>query len=95
VVMFLKDKLGEQDIIVAPSPQDASLWYYAKIYGIPNRYFTKSNSFNRAFIITNPVNGQYRKSVIEQFGLTDVVDLQSLKLVQGFSGLNIYEVMHK
>jgi hypothetical protein len=95
VIMFLKDKLGEQDIIVAPTPQDAPLWYYSRVYGIPDRYFARSNSFERAFMVIAPVSGQYRKSVIDEFGLTDVVDLQSLKLVQGFSGLNIYEVMHK
>jgi hypothetical protein len=95
VILFLNDKLGEQDIIVAPSPEDAVLWYYSKVYGISDRYFVRNKSFTRAFIITSPGEGQYRKSVLAEFGLTDVVDLQTMKLVQGFSGLNIYEVMHK
>lgn len=95
MILFLKDKLTEQDIIIAPSPQDAPLWYYSRVYGISNRYFDRNKSFTRAFIITLPSEGQYRKSVIEEYGLTDVIDLQSLKLLQGFSGLNIYEVMHK
>ena len=94
-VLFLKDKLGEGDIIIAPSPEDAPIWYYSKLYGIPDRYFARSKSFAHAYILTVPVLGQYRKSVIDGYGLTDVVDMETLKLVQGYSGLNIYEVTHK
>jgi len=95
VVLFIKDKLGKNDAIIAPSPQDATLWYYAKIYGIPDRYFARTKSFDHAFIITMPSSGQYRKSVIEEFGLTDVVDVDTMKLLTAITGLNIYEAAHK
>jgi hypothetical protein len=42
-----------------------------------------------------PSSGQYRKSVIEEFGLTEVVDVDTMKLLTAITGLNIYEVAHK
>ena len=94
-VLIIKDMLGEQDIIIAPSPQDAPLWYYSRLHGIPDRYFSRKDSFERAFLITVPKLGQYKESVIEEYGLTDAVDLQTLRLIQEINGMNIYEVIHK
>jgi len=94
-VLILKDRLGEQDIIIAPSPQDAPLWYYSRLHGIPDRYFSRNDSFERAFLITVPRLGQYKESVIEEYGLTDAVDMQTLRLIREINGMNIYEVIHK
>jgi 4-amino-4-deoxy-L-arabinose transferase-like glycosyltransferase len=94
-VLFLKDRLGGQDIIIAPSPQDAPLWYYSRLYGISDQYFARNQPFTRAYVLALPVQGQPLHSVIDEFGLTDVVDMQTVRLLQGYSGLNIYEVMHK
>ena len=94
-VLFIKDKLGEQDIIIAPTPQDAPLWYYSRLHGVPDRYFSKSESFERAFLITVPKLGQYKESVIGEYGLTDAVVMQTLKLLKEINGMNIYEVMHR
>jgi 4-amino-4-deoxy-L-arabinose transferase-like glycosyltransferase len=94
-VLFIKDKLGEQDIILAPTPQDAPLWYYSRLHGVPDRVFSRSDSFERAFLITVPILGQYKESVIEEYGLTDAVDMQTLKLLKEINGMNIYEVMHR
>lgn len=93
--LFLKDRLGGQDIIIAPTPQDAPLWYYSRLYGVSDQYFAKNKPFTRAYILTIPVLGQPLHSVIDEFGLTDVVDMQTVRLLLGYSGLNIYEVMHK
>ncbi len=94
-VLFLRERLGTQDIIIAPTPQDAPLWYYSRLYGIPDRHFSKTISFERAYLVTVPVLGQYHKKVIEEVGLTDMVDMQSLRLIQEITGMNIYEVNHK
>lgn len=95
-ILFLKDRLGEQDIIVAPTPQDAPLWYYSRLYGIADRYFSRnSRPFQQAFLITVPKLGQYKQTVLEEFGLADSVDLQEIKLLKEINGMNIYEVPHK
>jgi 4-amino-4-deoxy-L-arabinose transferase-like glycosyltransferase len=94
-VLFLKDQLGEQDIIIAPTPQDAPLWYYSRLYGVPEKKFYRTTEFNRAFIVTVPVLGQYLDTVIMDYGLTDVIDLNSMKLVREINGMNIYQVLHK
>jgi hypothetical protein len=94
-IMYLKDEIRANDIIVAPTPQDAPLWYYSRLHGIPERYFRRTTEFNHAYIITVPVLGQYREAVIMDFGLTDVIDLDSLKLIKEINGMNIYEAIHK
>jgi hypothetical protein len=94
-VLFLKDKIQANDIIIAPTPQDAPLWYYSRLYSIPERYFHRTTEFDRAFIVTVPVLGQYRDDVLKDYGLTDVVDLNTMKLIKEINGINIFEVMHK
>lgn len=94
-VLFLMERLGAQDVIIAPTPQDSPLWYYSRLYGIPDRHFSKTSSFERAYLLTVPALGQYRKEVIEEYGLTDAVDMQTLVLIQEINGMNIYEVKHK
>lgn len=91
----MKDRFGDLDGIIAPTPQDASLWYYSRLYSISDQYFARNKPFTRAFIFTSPVLGQHFRSVIDEFGLTDAVDMQSVMLLQEYSGMNIYEVMHK
>lgn len=94
-VRFLQENIGEQDIIVAPTPQDAPLWYYSRLYGVPEQYYYRTTEFNRAFIVTVPVLGQYFDAVIMDYGLMDVVDLNSVKLLKEINGMNIYEAIHK
>jgi hypothetical protein len=94
-VRFLRENIGEQDIIVAPTPQDARLWYYSRLYGMPEKYYYPTTEFNRAFIVTVPVLGQYLDAVIVDYGLMNAVDLNSVKLLKEINGMNIYEVMHK
>jgi hypothetical protein len=62
---------------------------------MPEQYYYRTTEFNRAFIVTVPVLGQYLEAVIMDFGLMDVVDLNSVKLLKEINGMNIYEVIHK
>jgi hypothetical protein len=94
-VLFLKDNIQGKDIIVAPTPQDVPLWYYSRLYGVPERYFRRTTEFNRVFIVTVPVLGQYLDAVIMDYELMDVVDLASVKLLKEINGINIYEAIHK
>jgi hypothetical protein len=95
VVRFLQENIDEKDIIVAPTPQDAPLRYYSRLYGMPEQYYHRTTEFNRAFIVTVPVLGQYLDAVIMDYGLMDVVDLNSVRLLKEINGINIYEAIHK
>jgi hypothetical protein len=96
ISLFIKDQLQEKDLIVAMWPADASLWYYSKVHGIPDSHFDRNLPFERAFIIVSPKHGQTLNFVIAQTHMdSDSLDMDSAKVIQDFSGNEIYLIKHR
>jgi hypothetical protein len=91
VVLFLRGQLRDGDLIVVPSPENAPIWYYAKVDGISDQYFDANRLYDRAFIVTLPVKEQRAETLAEQYHLTGV-DWSSPRLLQELKGLYIYVV---
>ena len=90
-LLFIAEHLQENDLILAPSPQNAVIWYYGRLHGIPDHHFDPAYPHQRVFLLTQPVKAQYAAEISEQYGLTEAA-WSSPKLLQGVRGLEIYLV---
>lgn len=90
-VLFLKDKLQDQDLIIVTSPDDAPVWYYSRLYGIADAHFDNTQPFSRAFIIVNPTERQTLDSVFQDRGPSlPPSDIENARLIQVFGRLELY-----
>jgi len=92
IVLFLKDEIQDADFILVTSPDDASVWYYSRLYGIADAHFDNTRPFDRAFIIVNPAEQQTPESVFRSRGPTPIPsDIENARLIQTFGRLELYE----
>ncbi len=93
-VLFIKDQLHPQDLIIIDSPFDAAVWYYSRQYGIPDPRFDKRRPFDRLLVIVD-----HRDQTLE-FVLQDrgpdlsLVDAASAHIIMNYQYLDTYEVPH-
>jgi len=90
-VLFIDDRLQENDLIIAPFPQNPIILYYARLHGISDVHFDASYPYDRAFLLVQPAQGQKLVELQDRYGLTAAV-WDSPKLLQSFRGLEIYLV---
>jgi VanZ family protein len=62
------DQLNTNDLVIIDSPFDAVIWYYSKLYGLPDKYFNKKLPFDQLFVIVCPSEGQTLQSVLKSRG---------------------------
>ncbi len=48
------------------TPDDAPLWYYARLYGIPDHHFSGKQPYQRLLVIVNTSLGQTPQSVLTE-----------------------------
>jgi hypothetical protein len=96
-VLFIQSQLQEGDLIVVSSPDDAPVWYYSELHGIPDARFDSRNSiFARALVLVNPAEGQTPASVIADRGPDQaVLDVGSARLLETFGKLQVFVVLRK
>jgi 4-amino-4-deoxy-L-arabinose transferase-like glycosyltransferase len=96
-VLFAQSQLQESDLIVVAPPDDAPVWYYSELHGIPDASFdTRSLTFERALVLVDTVNGQTPASVIEQRGPESVaLDIESARLLDTFGKMQVFEIPRK
>jgi hypothetical protein len=72
-VLFIAEQLQEDDLILTSSPQDAAIWYYGRLHGIPDYHFDPTHPAQRVFLVTQPVKEQRVADLLERYGLTGEV----------------------
>jgi len=90
-VLFIDQRLQENDLILAPSPQNAVIWYYGRLHGIQDQHFDPEYPHQRVFLLTQPAQGQRVADLLERYDLTDA-DWSSPRLLQDFRGLEIFVI---
>lgn len=95
-VMYIKSVQAVGDKIVVAPPDDAPVWYYAELHGIPNIIYGRDVSFDRLFVLVDPAEGQSLEMVIEARGPDiEMVNMTSCELMGTFSKMQVYECIHK
>jgi hypothetical protein len=95
-VLALKDRLQPQDLIIIDAPFDASVWYYAHLYGLAESRFDQRRPFDRLFVIVSRADGQTVASVLQDRGPDpSSVDPAAAKFVLNFENLDTYLVSHR
>ena len=96
-VLFVQSQLQEEDMILVAPPDDAPVWYYSELHGIPDaRFDTQASAFGRALVIVDAEAGQTPASVIAERGpeSTDL-DVESARLLDTFGKLQVFELLRK
>ena len=58
-VLFVQSQLRQDDLIIVAPPDDAPVWYYSELHGIPDaRFDTNASAFDRALVLVDPRAGQ-------------------------------------
>ena len=96
-VLYIKSYLQANDLIVAASPDDAPIWYYSELHGIPSASLDTRNAvFARALVLVNPVDGQTPSSVIAERGPESMaLDVESARLLATFGAIQVFDVPRK
>ena len=50
-VLWVKDRLQPNDLIIIDAPEDAQFWYYSHLYGLADSRFNQRLPFQRLFVI--------------------------------------------
>ena len=89
--LFIKDRLGENDIVVITANDDARMWFYFEKYGLGRSYFSRVKPFDNAFVVVTNNADQTIQSVIKERG-PDLVffDMESVKKIEQIKTLDIY-----
>ena len=90
-VIFLKDRLQNDDIVLMEPPRDVPIEYYARLYEIPSEVFNRARPFKRVFIIVDRDSKQTLDSVFAYNGSeTYFYRLDTLQMIGQFRELDIY-----
>jgi len=96
-VLFVREQLEDNDMIVVASPDDAAVLYYSQLYGIPDTRFNSRNlTFTRVFVFVDLAKGQTPASVIAKYSLDPAtLNMGSTRLLETYENLQVFEVLHK
>ena len=91
-VLFVQSQLQEGDLIVVASPDDAPVWYYSELHGIPDaRFDIRNPAFERTLVLVDPVEGQTPASVIAERGPDPtLLDVESCNLLGSFGKMQVF-----
>ncbi len=95
-VLFIKDQLGPQDLIIVNAPYDASIWYYSRLYGLTDSRFDRRLPFDHLIVIVSHTDNQTVNSVLRARGPeVSSVDLGAVRLIMNFQNLDTYLLPHR
>lgn len=92
--IFLSGLVKENDIIAIMYPMDVPFWYYARLHGLPQKYFLDyaGRPYDHVYVMVNLGFEETAQSVLaerQKDGAT--CDLASLHRIQSFGYTDIYE----
>jgi hypothetical protein len=96
-VLFVQNHLQQDDMIVVSSPDDAAVWYYSELHGIPGAYFnSESSTYKRVLALVDTQWQQTLSWVLEDRG-PDQAQLNSANahLLGTIGTIQVYEVPHR
>jgi len=96
-VLFIQDQMQPADLIVVGPPDDAPVWYYSELHGIPDANLDRKNTtFEQALVLVDPAEGQTPASVVAERGPElAALDTTSARLLETFGKLQVFEVPRK
>jgi hypothetical protein len=92
-VLYLKENLQPEEVVVVTSDEDAPVWYYTIKYGFAPETLSRNVPFRSAYVLVNPSREQTYRSVIAERGPDSVFfDWSSARLSAKFGTLELYTV---
>ena len=94
IVLYLRDNIASDDIVVVSPPDDAPLWYYWQLYEMPKATLqTKNRSFQQAYVVVNLPGNQTIDQVINERG-PDIgfVNLENQQIIGQFGNDDLFLV---
>ncbi len=91
---YLKEDLGNDDVVVVTSPDSIVLKYYMRRNGLGSEYteLEKEKSFNRAIVVVNLAQGQTLEYVLERRNFLDDVNLSDITKIYDSRRFILYEL---
>ena len=96
-VLFMQSHLQESDIIVVNSPDDAAVWYYSDLHGIPGSYFNvKNKPFRLALVVVDTQWDETLPNVLADRGPAQgQLDTASAQLLVKINTVQVFEIPHE
>ncbi len=95
-VLFVQSQLQAGDLIVVSPPDDAPVWYYSELHGIPDVHFDVETAFERALVLVDPVEGQTPASVVVERGPDPaLLSVESCSLLETFGKIQVFDCPRK
>lgn len=70
LTIYLKDHLVAGDVLAVIDPDDAPIWYYLELHGVPRQVIElKDVPFQRIYILVNRANNQTIQQVLKKRGV--------------------------
>jgi hypothetical protein len=94
VVLFIQSHLQQDDLIVVSSPDDASVWYYSDLHGIPGACFKTDNpNYKRVLVLVDTQWHQTLSWVLADRGPDEAqLNIESAHLLGSIGTVKVYEV---
>ena len=96
-VLFIQNHLHQDDLIVVSSPDDAPVWYYSDLHGIPGAFFnTDTATYKRALVLVDIQWHQTLPWVLEDRGPDQgQLNIESAHLLGTIGSIQVFEVPHE
>jgi len=95
-VLWVKDRLQPNDLIIIDAPEDAQFWYYSHLYGLADSRFNQRLPFQRLFVIVYRGGQQTMGSVLRDRGPDPaLVNAATARILLNFGTLDTYLVLHQ
>jgi hypothetical protein len=96
-VLFIQSRLKQDDLIVVSSPDDAPVWYYSDLHGIPDACFDINKStFRRTLVLVDAQWHQTLAWVLADRGPDiGLLKIESANLLGKIGTIQVFEVPHE
>jgi hypothetical protein len=94
-VLFIREHLSQNDLVIVDSPCDSPTWYYSRLYNLPGDLFNKDIPFNRLWVIVCPNNEKSIASVLQERGPDPAMIDDEASLLWSTGTLDLYLVSHR
>ena len=95
-VLFIQSQLHQDDLIIVSSPDDAAVWYYSDLHGIPEANFNVNTMvFKRALVLVDSQWQQTLPWVLQDRGPDPgKLNIASAQVIGKIGTIEVFEVPH-
>ncbi len=96
-VLLIESHLQPDDLIVVASPDDAPVWYYSDLHGIPGAFFNTDNpTYKRALVLVDTQWHQTLSMVLAKRGPDQgQLNTESARLLGTIGSIQVFEIPHE